>query len=149
MAALAQAILDQLRQRGLAGRGPIFSDADLAAMLQRLMDWQFGAGALEPLFREPDVEDIVINSVREPSGEVALQVWTYRQSGKRHEDIALSVEDLRQIINRNAGYQGRALNPNTPILNAQMRNGAGAGARINAVLNPVRDPVHQRDHSYY
>ncbi|NJM42123.1 MAG: CpaF family protein [Anaerolineae bacterium] len=57
-------------------------------------------------------------------------VWETR------EEIAITADDLREIINRNAGYQGRALNPVNPILNAQMRN----GARVNAVLNPVCDP---------
>ncbi len=101
-----------------------------------VLDWQFGAGRLKPLFREPDVEDIVINiRPRRRAGGVDLP-----PSGKRREDIEITVEMLREIINRNAGMQGRALNPLTPILNATMRKGAGAGARINAVLDPVCDP---------
>jgi len=108
------------------------------------MDWQFGAGPIEPLFREPDVEDIIINSkaaaiaaaITESHEKATLEVWTYRQSGKRREDIQITADDLREIINRNAGAQGRALNPVNPILNAQMRN----GARVNAVLSPVCDP---------
>ena len=137
---------------------------------QYVMDWQFGAGPLETLFRELDVEDIIINSISsttplaisptpshpaaqatpailsETSSQSAfetpsrdqptLEVWTYRQSGKRREDIQITADDLREIINRNAGSQGRALNPVNPILNAQMRN----GARVNAVLSPVCDP---------
>ena len=72
--------------------------------------------------------------------EPALDVWTYRQSGKRREAIDLTLDDLREILNRNAGAQGHALNPTAPILNAQMRTGAGRGARVNAVLSPVCDP---------
>jgi pilus assembly protein CpaF len=127
--------VEKLQRRGAAGHGPVISDALAHELVQHVLDWQFGAGPLEPLFREPDVEDIVINSA-DATGQPALEVWTYRQGGKRREDIALTLDDLREVINRNAGYGGRALNPTTPILNAQMRN----GARICAVLDPVCDP---------
>ena len=128
---IASTVIEKLQQRGLAGKGPIISDDQAAVLLQHVLDWQFGAGPLEPLFHEADVEDIVVNS-----SDSGLEVWTYRQSGKRRESIEISFDALREIINRNAGVQGRALNPLSPILNAQMRN----GARINAVLNPVCDP---------
>ncbi len=145
---IARAEVEAMQQRGAAGRGPVIADEHARALVQHVMDWQFGAGPLEPLFREPDVEDIVVNSVAsreagaspEPGAPPALEVWTYRQSGKRREAIALDADELREIINRNAGAQGRALNPTAPILNAQLRHGAGAGARINAVLAPVCDP---------
>ena len=145
---LATDVVNQMRQRGLAGRGPVIPDALASVLVQQVLDHQFGAGALEPLFRESDVEDIVINSnpstesnpSTKNSDEGRLEIWTYRQSGKRRESIALTSDELREIINRNAGYQGRALNPVTPILNAQMRNGQGHGARINAILSPACDP---------
>lgn len=134
---IASNVIDAMQQRGLTGRGPIIDDDQAQVLLQQLLDWQFGTGPLEPLFREPDVEDIVINAVEGESGKPRLDIWTYRQSGKQREAITLTPDELREIINRNAGYQGRALNPTTPILNAQMR---GSGSRINAVLSPVCDP---------
>ncbi len=54
--------------------------------------------------------------------------------------MQISSGEVREIVNRNAGAQGRALNASTPILNAQMRYGAGAGSRICAVVDPVCDP---------
>jgi pilus assembly protein CpaF len=128
---IAGLVIEKLQQRGLAGKGPVIPDDQAEVLLRHVLDWQFGAGPLEPLFHELDVEDIVVNS-----SDGSLEVWTYRQSGKRRESIELSLEALREIINRNAGVQGRALNPSAPILNARMRN----GARINAVLSPVCDP---------
>ena len=133
---IAHEIVAELQRQGWAGRGPIIPDELVAELVRYAMDWQFGAGPLEPLFRENDVEDIVINTHADSEGVPGVQVWTYRQSGKRREQIAISVDEVREIINRNAGYQGRALNPTTPILNAQMRN----GARMNAVIDPVCDP---------
>ena len=142
VAAIVAEEVGQLQRRGQAGRGPIITDDQAQALIGHVLDWQFGAGPLEPLFREPDVEDIVINSAHgaDANLEPSLEVWTYRQSGKRREAIGLSLDDLREILNRNAGFLGRALNPTAPILNAQMRTGAGRGARVNAVLSPVCDP---------
>ena len=131
---IAEEIIGELQQRGLAGRGPVIPEAMATRLIRELLDWQFGAGPLEPLFREPDVEDIIVNSAPGKTGEVAIEVWTYRQSGKRREVIDISADDVREITNRNAGYQGRALNPTTPILNAQMRNGARIIASIRRVL---------------
>lgn len=136
---LAQTVLAAMQQRGLAGHGPVLPDADAASLLQYMLDWQFGVGPLQPLFREADVEDIVINSVLRPAAAaqaIGLEVWTYRQSGKRREAIELTADELRDLINREAAPQGRALNPTTPILNVQMRS----GARLNAVLDPVCAP---------
>ena len=64
---LAQTVLAAMQQRGLAGHGPVLPDADAASLLQYMLDWQFGVGPLQPLFREADVEDIVINSVLRPA----------------------------------------------------------------------------------
>ena len=136
---IARGLIGEMQQQGLAGRGPVIHDHAADDLLRYLMDWQFGAGPLEPLFREPDVEDIIVNSVLVPGG-VGIEVWTYRQSGKRRESVQISADEVREIVNRNAGAQGRALNASTPILNAQMRYGAGAGSRICAVMDPVCDP---------
>lgn len=134
--ALAREVVGEMQRQGLAGQGPVIRDDEADAIVKYLMDIQFGAGALEYLFHERDVEDIVINTVPISSTRSRVEVWTYRQSGKRREPVEVSPEEVLEVINRNAAHQGRALNPTSPILNAQMRN----GARINAVLNPVCDP---------
>lgn len=140
VAEIARNVIDSMQRRGLAGRSLAIDEVQATQLLQQLLDWQFGTGPLEPLFRESDVEDIVINSSESETGTTPLEIWTYRQSGKQREAITLTLDELREIINRNAGYQGRALNPTTPILNAQLRNGDACGARINAVLSPICDP---------
>jgi len=129
-------VIDDLQQRGLAGQGPVISDEEAARLRDYLTASQFGAGELEYLFHEPDVEDIVINTTASNGSAPIVEVWTYRQSGKRQEGLQMAVEDVIEIINRNAAAQGRKLDPSTPILNTQMRN----GARLNAILNPVCDP---------
>ncbi|NJM41947.1 MAG: hypothetical protein HC853_14915 [Anaerolineae bacterium] len=136
----AEGVVKGLQQRGLTGLGPVISDELAEQLVAHVLDWQFGTGPLEPLFRESDVEDIIVNSAASPHSEPQIEVWTYRQSGKRREDIAITPDDVREIVNRNAALQGRALNTTSPLLNAQMRFGQAAGSRINAVLNPACDP---------
>ena len=133
---IARAVVSDMQRRGYAGQGAVIPDDKALEILRYLMDWQFGAGPLEFLFHEQDVEDIVINSSAVTPAQSRVEVWTYRQSGKRRESVEISPEEVQEIINRNASYQGRALNTTAPIMNAQMRN----GSRINAILNPVCDP---------
>lgn len=133
---ISRAVVSDMQRRGFTGQGPVILDDKAAEILRYLMDWQFGAGPLEHLFHEPDVEDIVINSIPVSPARSRIEVWTYRQSGKRRESVDISPDEVQEIVNRNAAYQGRSLNATTPILNAQMRN----GSRINAVLDPVCDP---------
>ena len=133
---IAHTVVSDIQRRGFAGQGPVILDDKAAELVRYLLDWQFGAGPLERLFHEPDVEDIVINSIPVGPAQVRAEVWTYRQSGKQRESIDISPEEVQEIVNRSAASQGRSLNATTPILNAQMRN----GSRINAVLDPVCDP---------
>ncbi|NJM39297.1 MAG: CpaF family protein [Anaerolineae bacterium] len=129
-------VVQSLVQRGHAGRGRLIGDEEAAYLVKYLMATQFGAGEFEPLFHEGDVEDIVISTVPTGRRSTKVVVTTYRQSGRRDEKLDVEPADVIEMVNRFARRQGRQLSPVTPILNAQMPN----GARINAVLNPVCDP---------
>jgi pilus assembly protein CpaF len=131
---LVERVVAEHQHAGDNGVGALLSDADAAALVAWIMDWQFGAGPLEPLFRIDDVEDIVINTTG-TQADSRLDVWTFRRGGKHREEIALTQDELRELLNRQAATQGRSLTPSTPILNARARN----GARINAVMPPVSD----------
>ena len=134
---IAREVVRELQDEGLSGRGPVIEDDQAAAIVKYLIDYQFGMGPLEDLFGENDVEDIIVNTHPGPDGKPRCEVWTYRQSGKRKEEVAVDPDELLAIINRHASAQGRALNPSSPILNARLKN----GARINAILDPVCDPM--------
>jgi pilus assembly protein CpaF len=134
---IAREVVRELQDEGLNGRGPLLDDAQAEAIVRYLLDYQFGMGPLEPLFGENDVEDVVVNSRMGEDGKPYCEVWTYRQSGKRREDMEVDPYELLAVINRHASEQGRALNPSSPILNARLKN----GSRINAILDPVCDPA--------
>jgi pilus assembly protein CpaF len=134
--AYCEEVVQSLVQRGHNGRGRLIGEEEAAYLVKYLMATQFGAGEFEPLFHETDVEDIVISTVSTGRRSTKVVVSTYRQSGRREEKIDVEPADVIEMVNRFARRQGRQLSPVTPILNAQMPN----GARINAVLNPVCDP---------
>jgi Flp pilus assembly CpaF family ATPase len=132
---IAREVVRELQDEGLNGRGPLLDDAQAEAIVRYLLDYQFGMGPLEPLFGENDVEDVVVNSRMGEDGKPYCEVWTYRQSGKRREDMEVDPYELLAVINRHASEQGRALNPSSPILNARLKN----GSRINAIARTA-DP---------
>jgi len=136
VAGIVRDTIAEMERRGLSGHGPVITRESAEHLFGFMMDLLFGAGELEYLFKEPDVEDIVINTVRGRDGEPTVDVWTYRQTGKRREAVSVSAADVLEMVNRNAARQGRKLDPMMPMLDAQMRN----GSRVNAVLNPIADP---------
>jgi pilus assembly protein CpaF len=133
---LAEEVVGTLVQRGLNSKGRLIKEDEAQLLVRYLLAVQFGAGEFEPLFHEPDVEDIVINTVATGRRSSRIEVYTFRQSGKRAERIDASPEDVIEMVNRASRMQGRQLSPVTPVLNAQMLN----GARLNAVMNPACDP---------
>jgi pilus assembly protein CpaF len=104
-------------------------------LIQYLLDCQFGAGALEPLFAAGDVEDICVNTRPGADGDRRVEVFTFRAGGKKREEIDITVDEVIELANRHAASQGRSLNTASPVLSAQM----ASGARLNAVLDPVCD----------
>ena len=136
---IAWGVAKTLQERGFAARGVMLTDDDAAALVTYLMAAQFGAGELEALFHEPDVEDIVINTVPLSRSTSRVEVFTFRQSGKRRESVDMTPDEVIELVNRSARAQGRALTPMTPILNAQLLNTTRI-ARVNAVLDPLCDP---------
>lgn len=129
-----QSVLELKRRHAESGASPI--TAQMETMLVRyLRDMEFGAGPIQPLLEADDVEDIIVNTVQRGDALV-VDVWTYRAGSKRHEDIDITPDEVRELVNRQAASQGRAINAANPILNAQMLD----GSRMNAVLDPVCDP---------
>jgi pilus assembly protein CpaF len=136
---IAWGVAKRLQERGYAAKGVMLSDEDTARIVAQLIAAQFGTGELEALFNESDVEDIVINTVPVTRNQARVEVFTFRQSGKRRESIDMSPDEVIELVNRSARAQGRALTPLTPILNAQLL-GTARIARVNAVLDPICDP---------
>jgi pilus assembly protein CpaF len=88
-----------------------------------------GAGPLEPLLREPDVTDVLVNGPDD--------VYIDRGHGLQRVEIAFPDDEaVRRLAQRLAASGGRRLDDATPHVDVRLRD----GTRFHAVLAPLARP---------
>lgn len=102
------------------------STVDRARISQEIIDDILGNGPLEPLLRDPEITEIMVNR--------ADAIFVER-SGKLHAtDLRFSDEDhLRRTIDRIVSRVGRRIDEASPMVDARLPD----GSRVNAVLPPI------------
>ncbi|MGH7500904.1 MAG: CpaF family protein [Longimicrobiales bacterium] len=95
-------------------------------VVQQILDEIFGLGPLEPLMKDDDVSDILVNT----SG----QVFTERH-GKLYETNIRFKDDrhLMQVIDRIVSAVGRRIDDSSPMVDARLSD----GSRVNAIIPPL------------
>ena len=85
-----------------------------------------GLGPIEPLMRDPEVSDILVNTAR--------QVYIERQ-GKLEPTPVIFRDDahLLQIIDRIVSRVGRRVDESSPMVDARLPD----GSRVNAIIPPL------------
>jgi pilus assembly protein CpaF len=108
----AGAVAEALRAEGGALRG----DAELVPMLRLLQNEIVGAGPLEPLLRDPEVTDVLVNA---PDS-----VWVDRGAGLERTFVRFP-DDLavRRLAQRLAAPTGRRLDDAQPWVDARLAGG--------------------------
>jgi pilus assembly protein CpaF len=108
--ATAAAVVAAIRQEPTAA---VLGDTTVLRLADQVRDQLVGAGPLAPLLTDPDVTDVLVNSV---------QVWVDRGRGLHRAAIDMgSPEDVRRLAQRLAASCGRRLDD----------------GRLHAVLPPV------------
>src|SRR3954449_9642382 len=100
--------------------------AQRAALTARIAERSFGLGPLEPLLRDPDVDEIMISGT--------APVWVER--GGRLAATAVrfgSDAELRHAIERILAPLGRRVDEAEPLADARLAD----GSRVNVVLPPL------------
>ena len=106
--------------------GGLLGDDDVLRAVRDAVDELAGAGPLEPLLREPEVSDVLVNG---PD-----QVWVDRGGGLERTLVRFPDEDaVRRLAVRLAAAAGRRLDDAAPWVDA----GLPDGTRLHAVLPPV------------
>jgi pilus assembly protein CpaF len=102
------------------------SQADRTRIAQEVADEILGHGPLEPLLRDPEVTEIMVNG---PS-----QIYIER-AGKIHPVDAqfTSHQHLRRTIDKIVGRVGRRIDEASPMVDARLPD----GSRVNAVISPI------------
>ncbi|HEY3753983.1 MAG TPA: TadA family conjugal transfer-associated ATPase [Pseudonocardiaceae bacterium] len=111
--------------------GGVVGHTDLLAALRSLGDEFAGAGALEPLLRDPGTTDVLVTGPAE--------VWLDGGSGLRRTDIRFPSEDsVRRLAQRLALAAGRRLDDAQPYVDAWLPGAGPHGrVRLHAVLPPL------------
>jgi pilus assembly protein CpaF len=95
-------------------------------LVEEILDNILGLGPLEPLLRDPEVSDIMINGPKvvyvERKGKLVKTNVTF--SDQKH---------LMQIIDRIVAAVGRRIDETTPMVDARMAD----GSRFNAIIPPL------------
>jgi pilus assembly protein CpaF len=124
-AVLEQKVRDTIDEV-LARDGSPLAVADPARIAAELIDEILGHGPVEPLLRDPDVTEIMVNG---PD-----QIFVER-FGRIHQVDATFVDEhhLRRVIDRIVSRVGRRVDESSPMVDARLPD----GSRVNVVLPPV------------
>jgi pilus assembly protein CpaF len=124
-AVLEQKVRDTINEVLARDDSPL-AVADPARIAAELLDEILGHGPIEPLLRDPDVTEIMVNG---PD-----QIFVER-FGRIHLVDATFVDEhhLRRVIDRIVSRVGRRVDESSPMADARLPD----GSRVNVVLPPV------------
>jgi pilus assembly protein CpaF len=106
--------------------GGVVDGATALALVTAVRAELTGAGPLDPLLREPDVSDVLVNAPDE--------VWVDRGTGLEASAVRFRDEAaVRRLAQRLAAAAGRRLDTASPTVDARLAD----GTRLHAVLPPV------------
>lgn len=100
--------------------------AELDMLVDDIVDEMVGLGPLEPIMRDPDVADILINGHRS----------CFVEKGGKLQQIDIPFKDeahLLRVINKIVAAVGRRVDESQPLVDARMAD----GSRFNAAIRPI------------
>ena len=92
----------------------------------QVLDEIFGLGPLEPLIKDPEISDILVNTYK--------QVYIERH-GRLEKTEVMFQDDrhLLQVIDRIVSAVGRRIDDSSPMVDARLPD----GSRVNAIIKPL------------
>lgn len=122
---LAAQVRQTLQQTIDAEQTPL-SHADRTRIAQEVSDEILGHGPLEPLLRDPDISEIMVNG--------ADMIYVERSGRLYRVETQFSNEaHLRRVIDKIVGRVGRRVDEASPLVDARLPD----GSRVNAVIAPI------------
>ena len=113
----------------LRAEGRPVGDATVLLVHEALTRDVLGAGPLEPLLRDPDVTDVLVNG--------ATEVYVDRGQGLARTEVTFRDEQsVRRLAQRLAARAGRRLDDASPWVDLRLAD----GTRFHAVLAPIARP---------
>jgi pilus assembly protein CpaF len=95
-------------------------------LAEEILDEIFGLGPLEPLMKDPEVSDILVNT--------ASDVWVERGGKLYRTDVRFQNDrHLLQVIDRIVSGVGRRIDDSSPMVDARLPD----KSRVNAIIPPL------------
>jgi len=104
----------------------LLTGADRSRLIESTTNEMLGLGPLEPLLKDDEISDILVNGYNE--------VWIERHGRLHRTDIRFQNEKhLMAVINRIVSRVGRRIDESSPMVDARLPD----GSRVNAVIPPL------------
>jgi pilus assembly protein CpaF len=115
------------RIRALVDReAALLDDGARDALVARVAERSFGLGPLEPLLRDPEVEEVMVSG--------CAPAWVERRGRLEPTAVRFATEhDLREVIERILAPLGRRVDESEPLCDARLPD----GSRVNVVIPPL------------
>ena len=113
-------------QNVLEGESTPLSSADRTRISQEVADEILGHGPLEPLLRDPEVTEIMVNGPHQIYIERAGKIYPVATTFTNEAH-------LRRTIDKIVGRVGRRVDESQPMVDARLAD----GSRVNAVVPPI------------
>jgi len=95
-------------------------------LIEEVLDEIFGLGPIEPLMKDPEVSDILVNTYRD--------IWVERNGKLFRTDIRFQNDrHLLQVIDRIVSGVGRRIDDSSPMVDARLPD----NSRVNAIIPPL------------
>ena len=122
---LDQYVVQEL-SRIIDGEQLPLTPAERARIVAEVCDDVLGYGAIERFLADPDVTEVMVNSLD--------AIYVERRGRiERTESRYLSEDHLRQVIERIVSRVGRRIDESSPMVDARLPD----GSRVNAVIPPL------------
>jgi pilus assembly protein CpaF len=106
--------------------GRLLTDTDRARLVEEIKNELLGLGPLEPLLRDDEITDILVNGHN--------QVYIERRGKLHHTDVTFQDDQhLMLIIDRIVSRVGRRVDEASPMVDARLPD----GSRVNAIIPPL------------
>jgi pilus assembly protein CpaF len=95
-------------------------------IVEQVLDEIFGLGPLEPLMKDPQVSDILVNTWK--------SIYIERHGKLEPTDVRFQDDrHLLQVIDRIVSSVGRRIDDSSPMVDARLAD----GSRVNAIIRPL------------
>ena len=113
-------------QAAVASTNQPMSGTDRTRVIQEIADDILGYGPLEPLLRDPELTEVMVNS--------AGDIFVERDGRLTRVDVGFADEaHLRRTIDKIVGKIGRRVDETSPMVDARLPD----GSRVNAIIPPL------------